>query len=614
MTILYRIVLFLIVVVNCSIATAQQSSFEIKDGEFLNNGKAVQIHSGEMHYARVPKEYWRHRLKMMRAMGLNAVATYVFWNYHHPTPTSWDFTTENHNIREFIKTAQEEGLFVILRPGPYACAEWDFGGYPWWLQQNKDLVIRANNPAFIDSCKTYINKLYAEVKDLQASQGGPVIMVQVENEFGSYADQRKDIPLTEHRAYNQAIYGLLKSSGFTGPFFTSDGSWLFEGGSIPGVLPTANGEGNIDNLKNAVNKYHDNKGPYMVAEYYPGWLDHWGEPFVKINTQDVVKQLRTYLENKVHFNIYMVHGGTNFGYTAGANFNADHPIQPDITSYDYDAPINEAGHATEKYLAIRKLMQEFTQEKLPPIPEPVKVLAPMSIKMGSGFEFFRINMGRQDVTEQPLKFEDIGDDHSMVYYEKEFTKAIKGKLKVEGLRDYALVYVNRKFVGELNRMNKNFELLVDIPENGRLTLIVENLGRINYGSEIVNNSKGIISPVYIDSLEIKGSWMNAANSFWKIPLRYGPIINLPALYTFSLDLKETGDVFLDMSKWGKGFVVVNGHNIGKYWNIGPQQTLYVPGCWLKTGSNEIVVYDMLNPVIQKKLKTVRKPVLEHLKK
>jgi beta-galactosidase len=306
-------------------------SFEIKEGNFVYNDKPIKIYSGEMHYSRIPKEYWRNRLKMVKAMGLNTVATYVFWNYHNTSPGIWDFKTRNRNLAEYIRIAQEEGLFVILRPGPYVCAEWEFGGYPWWLQQNKDLVVRTNNQAFIDSCKVYLSKLAEQVKDLQITNGGPIILVQVENEFGSYVSQRTDIPLSEHRAYYNSIHQMLTEVGFNVPFFTSDGTWLFDGGAIDGVLPTANGEGNIENLKKSVNKYYPG-GPYMVAEYYPGWLDHWGEEFIRITPEENIKQVYTYLENGVNFNFYMVHGGTNFGFTSGANYNNDSDIQPDLTS------------------------------------------------------------------------------------------------------------------------------------------------------------------------------------------------------------------------------------------------------------------------------------------
>lgn len=244
-------------------------SFEIKDGNFFYDGKSTQIQSGEMHYARVPEQYWKHRLEMIKAMGLNTVATYVFWNYHETSPGVWDFTTGNRNIRAFIKTAAEVGLMVILRPGPYACAEWEFGGYPWWLQKEKELVIRSNNKAFLDSCNTYISKLITEVKDLQITNGGPIIMIQAENEFGSYVAQRKDIPLAEHKKYSLAIKNQLIAAGVTVPLFTSDGSWLFQGGTIEGAMPTANGEDDVTKLKKIVNQFNGERGHIWLLNFIP---------------------------------------------------------------------------------------------------------------------------------------------------------------------------------------------------------------------------------------------------------------------------------------------------------------------------------------------------------
>ena len=296
-------------------------TFEIKDGNFVYDGKAIQIHSGEMHYSRVPAPYWHHRLKMMKAMGLNAVATYVFWNNHEVAPGKWDWTTGSRNIRAFLKAASDEGMMVILRPGPYACGEWEFGGYPWWLQKVKGMEIRTYNQPFLDSCRVYINELAAQVADYQITKGGPIVMVQAENEFGSYVEQRPDVSLEMHRKYSGAIKDMLIEAGFNIPMFTSDGSWLFEGGVIDGALPTANGEDDVENLRNTVNQYHGGVGPYMVAEFYPGWLDHWNEPFVKRTAERMVKQTKKYLDAGVSFNYYMVHGGTNFGFTAGANYN-----------------------------------------------------------------------------------------------------------------------------------------------------------------------------------------------------------------------------------------------------------------------------------------------------
>ena len=591
--------------------------FEIKDGSFMYDGKSITIHSGEMHFARVPREYWRHRLQMIRAMGLNTVATYVFWNYHETAPGKWDFTTENRNIRDFIKMAQEEGLFVILRPGPYACAEWEFGGYPWWLQLNKNLEIRTYNQPFLDSCKVYLGKLAEQVKDLEVSKGGPIIMVQVENEFGSYAVQRKDIPLEQHKKYNQAIRNILVESGFTGPFFTSDGSSLFNGGAIDGILPAANGEDDIAKLKSAVNQYHHNQGPYMVAEFYPGWLDHWGEAFEKVSTASVLSQTEQYLKNNISFSFYMVHGGTNFGFTSGANYDKAHLIQPDITSYDYDAPINEAGWVTEKYTAIRNLMKKYTAETIPEPPKQIPVINLPDISMDKAYSVLDWkNSIKPVVNESPLSFEALNQGNGYVLYSRKFVQPVTGTLKIKGIRDYATVYVNGEYKGTLNRQSNLFEMKIDIPFNATLDILVENMGRINYGSEIVNNQKGIISQVYIDSNAITGSWKMYSMPLEKVPevgqLRNQNKRGVATFYTAFFNLDQTGDTFLDMHNWGKGIVFINGHHLGRYWNKGPQQTLYLPGVWLKKGRNEIFIFEQKNENLKPVISGKSVPVLDQL--
>jgi len=597
----------------------QKHTFEIKGGNFLYDGKPIQIHSGEMHFARVPKAYWRQRLQMMKAMGLNTVATYVFWNYHETAPGFWDFKTDSRNLAEFIKTAQHEGLMVILRPGPYACAEWEFGGYPWWLQKEKSLVIRSYNQPFLDSCKTYINHLAAQVKDLQITHGGPIIMVQVENEFGSYVAQRKDIPLEEHKKYITAIKQELTDAGFDVPFFTSDGSSLFNGGNIAGALPAANGEDNIDTLKKAVNEYHNGEGPYMVAEFYPGWLDHWAEPFQKVSTESVVAQTEKYLKAGVSFNYYMVHGGTNFAFTSGANYDNNHDIQPDITSYDYDAPISEAGWATPKYKALRELFMKNVSYKIPPIPAPIPVIDIPSIKLNKAVDLFALKEKMKPVVcDTPKTFEDLGQGYGYVLYSKHFKNAIKGELEIKGLRDYATVYINGTKAGTLNRYYNKYSCDIDIPANATLDILVENMGRINYGAEIIHNLKGIVSPVKIDGNEITGNW-----NMYQFPMDREPDLKAysnkykkdqPVIYEGSFTLSKIGDTFLDMSKWGKGNVFVNRHNLGRYWNAGPQQTLYLPGCWLKKGMNKITVFEQINSEQQKEIHGVKTPILDELRK
>lgn len=623
--------LFLFLLLSMLFTLAAQAGdkhrFEIKGGQFVYDGKAVRIISGEMHYARIPHQYWRHRMKMLKAMGLNTVATYVFWNFHEPEPGKWDFSGDR-DLAEYIRIAGEEGLMVILRPGPYVCAEWEFGGYPWWLQNVEGMELRRDNEPFLKYTKMYLERLYKEVGKLQVTQGGPIIMIQGENEFGSYVAQRKDIPLEEHRAYNAKIIRQLKEVGFDVPMFTSDGSWLFEGGCVPGALPTANGESNIENLKKVVNRYNGGQGPYMVAEFYPGWLAHWCEPHPKVKASAIARQTEKYLQNDVSFNYYMVHGGTNFGFTSGANYDKKHDIQPDLTSYDYDAPISEAGWVTPKFDSIRNVIKKYVDAPLPEAPKAFPVIEIPSIGLQQVAGLFAATEAQEAVQgDRPLTFEELNQGYGYVLYRRHFNQPISGKLTIEGLRDYATVYVDGEFVGRLNRYNKSYSMDIEIPFNGNLEILVENMGRINYGSEIVHNNKGIISPVKIDDNFIEGEWemvklpMDKVPSFEKlpadavIPVAGGDakaLIGKPSLYKGTFTLQETGDTFLDMKGWGKGIVFVNGIHIGRYWQAGPQQTLFVPGVWLKKGANEIVVFDQLNEKIQTEISAVKVPVLTDL--
>lgn len=602
-------------------------SFEIKKGDFYLNGKATPIYSGEMHYSRIPHQYWRHRLQMMKGMGLNTVATYVFWNWHETEPGKWDFEGDK-NLAEYIRIAGEEGMMVILRPGPYVCAEWEFGGYPWWLQNIEGMEIRRDNEQFLKHTKLYIERLFKEVGHLQCTHGGPIIMVQCENEFGSYVSQRKDIPLEEHRAYNAKIKQQLADAGFNVPLFTSDGSWLFEGGSTPGALPTANGENNIENLKKVVNEYHDGKGPYMVAEFYPGWLSHWAEPFPQISASRIAKQTEEYLKNNVSFNFYMVHGGTNFAFTAGANYDKRRDIQPDLTSYDYDAPISEAGWVTAKYDSIRNVMKKYVKN-IPDAPAAIPVIEIPSIKLDKVADVLGYTSRIRPISDdEPLTFEQMNQGYGYVLYSRHFNQPISGTLAIPGLRDYAVIYIDGEKVGELNRNTQTYEMEIEVPFNATLQILVENMGRINYGSEIVHNTKGIISPVTIAGQPISGNWemyqlpMSEVPDFTKLgnnnvfkngSSQANRLKDCPVLYEGTFTLDETGDTFIDMEAWGKGIIFINGHNIGRYWKVGPQQTLYIPGVWLKKGENKIVIFEQLNETPMTEVKTVMTPILMNLK-
>jgi beta-galactosidase len=589
-------------------AQLPRHAFALGDSTFLLDGRPIQLVSGELHYARIPREYWRHRLRMAKAMGLNAIATYVFWNYHEPRPGVFDFRTGNRDLAAFLRIAQEEGLWVILRPGPYACAEWEFGGYPWWLLKERDLLVRSRDPRFLEASRRYVNALADQVRDLQVTHGGPVIMVQIENEYGSYGEDTE---------YKEAHHRMLVDAGIDVPLFTSDGDWLFHRGAIPGVLPTANGEMRYDSLVRRVNAYHGGRGPYMVAEFYPGWLMHWAEPFPVTPTDSFLPQYEGLIARGASVNLYMFHGGTNFGFTTGANYTREIPIQPSLTSYDYDAPLSEAGWPTPKYYAIREAIRRHVPWAIPDVPDSLPVITIPAVRMRPGASVFDLLEGVEGVrAEAPLSFEDLDQESGYVLYRRVFTQAAGGMLEVEGLRDYALVFVDGRRVGVLDRHARRFAGRVDVPRGGRLDILVENLGRINYGADMVNNRKGIIGPVMLGGAELSG-W-----TMYRLPFA-GPVraslphatgsARVPTVYRGSFTLERVGDTFLDLRGWGKGIVFVNGVNLGRYWHVGPQQTLYLPGAWLRRGRNEVEIFEQLNDSVPGTVSGLARPILTELR-
>lgn len=570
-------------------ATAQEHTFSLGDSVFLLDHKPFQIISGEMHYVRIPEAYWKDRLHKARAMGLNTVAVYCMWNMHEPEPGRWDFRG-NEDVAKFVRLAQEEGLWVILRPGPYVCAEWEFGGYPWWLLKEKDMKVRSRDPRFMAASKKYLLQLGKQLASLQISRGGPILMVQVENEYGSFG---------RDTAYERQIAHNLLDAGFNVPFFTADGDWLFKHAALPGILPGANGESDPEKLKKLVNEFHGGKGPYFVPELYPGWLDHWGHKFQRVPASRVVKETKGLLDAGVSVNFYMWHGGTNFAFMNGANFDDKEPIQPDITSYDYDAPLSEAGVPTEKYRALRELIMQYLPEqerlRIPPVPAAPEFIRIPDIKLTKAAALFD-NLPEPVHNPDPLNMEALNQGYGYTLYRTTIGRAVAGQLKVNGLRDYAEVFVNGKRIGILNRMKSLDSLKADLPANSRLDILVENLGRINYGHEMVNNLKGITGSVMLNGEALKGWDMYCLPFKSTTGIRFVANrgeMNGPVIYEGSFSPDKIGDTFLDMSEWGKGIVFINGHNLGKYWSIGPQQTLYLPGCWLKKGTNTLVIFDQL---------------------
>lgn len=584
---------------------AQKHTFALADSVFLLDGKPFQIISGELHYVRIPEAYWKDRLHKAKAMGLNTVAVYCMWNMHEPEPDKWIFIG-NEDVAHFVRLAQEEGLWVILRPGPYVCAEWEFGGYPWWLLKDTTMKVRSSDPHFMKAARDYLMHLGKQLAPLQITHGGPILMVQVENEYGSFGNDT---------TYERQIAHDLRDAGFEVPLFTADGDWLFKNAVLPGILPGANGEGNPEKLKKLVNEFHKGKGPYFVPELYPGWLDHWGEKFVTVPTDKVVKETKRLLDAGVSINFYMWHGGTNFAFMSGANYNKKRPIQPDITSYDYDAPLSEAGVPTEKYRALRKLILNYLPDSanVPDLPAAPQFISIPNIQLTKSASLFN-NLPKPVHNDHPLNMEALDQGYGYILYRTTLSKGGNRTLKINGLRDYAEIFINGKRVGILNRMYNQDSMKINIPAGAQLDILVENLGRINYGHEMIYNRKGILGDVSFNGQTLTGWDMYSLpfkDTKWIHFKSNKNNIEAPVIYEGTFQLNKTGDTFLDMRHWGKGIVFVNGHNLGRYWHIGPQQTLYLPGCWLKKGKNKIVIFEQLEGE-KTTVSAIDHPVLDQL--
>ena len=556
-----------------------------------------------MHPGRVPHEYWADRLKMIHAMGLNTVSIYVFWNQHEPRKGEFHFTGDT-DIAEFVRLAQKEGLWVILRPGPYCCAEWEFGGYPWWLLKEHDLQVRSQDPRFLVAAETYMKKLGEQLAPLQITHGGPIILVQVENEYGSYA--------SDH-VYMGKIRDLDRAAGFDVPQFTADGGGnMMASGQLPGVLPGLNGGSGPDIMKQ-IGKYRPT-GPWVVPEFYPGWLDHWGEPHAHTSIGGLVRETEWKLTNNISFCYYMIYGGTSFGFMNGANYGGH--FQPQPTSYDYDSPMDEMGRPTKKFFALREALAKHLAagETLPDVPATTQVMEIPAIELTEFASIFD-NLGAPVKSEKPLSLEDLDQGYGYVLYRTKISGPVEATLKLKELRDYAVVCLNGQRTAILDRRhNQNATELKIADPTATLDILVENGGRINYGGRLTDNRKGITESVLLGDRELTG-W-----EMYKLPFdevsslhfKSNALSVAPAVHRGTFELTQLGDAFLDMGGWGKGIVFVNGHNLGRYWHIGPQQTLYLPGVWLKKGRNEIVVFEQLKDDVHS-LSGIKLPILDQLK-
>lgn len=583
-------------------------TFSIGQEDFLLDGRPFVIRCGEIHFARVPKEYWRHRLQMCRALGLNSVCIYLFWNFHEWEEGVFDWEGQA-DVVEFCRLAQAEGLWVLLRPGPYSCAEWEMGGLPWWLVKHESINLRSRDPLFLGPAARFLIEVGRILAPQQITRGGPLLLVQVENEYGFYGHDAE---------YMGAIRQTLLDAGFEVPLFACNPPAGLKNGYREDLFQVVNfGAGAAEESFAALRAFQKT-GPLMNGEYYPAWFDMWGRPHRTGEAGPIVADLDYMLKNRHSFSIYMAHGGTSFGLWAGA----DRPFSPDTSSYDYDAPISEAGWVTPKFEAIRDVFTQYLQagETIPSPPAPSRMIEIPAFTLTEVVAVFD-SLPEAMVDENPRTMEFYGQSRGCIIYRTSLPAGPPGFLEVQAVHDFGWVFLNGEKAGVMDRRNKSFRIA--LPARGeslRLDILIEAMGRVNFGREVYDR-KGLHGPVWLrfdretEGVELKG-W-----EIFPLPLDESQIKALdfgheesggPAFWRGSFDLDLPGDTFLDLSLWGKGVVWVNGHCLGRFWNMGPTQTMYLPGPWLRTRGNEVVVFDLLGPA-KSELRGLREPILDQLR-
>ena len=566
--------------------------FEIKGGEFCLNDKPFIIYSGAMHYFRTLPEYWEDRLLKLKLAGFNTVETYVCWNLHEPEKGQFDFEGML-DIVKFLETAKKLGLYAIVRPGPYICAEWEFGGFPAWLLRDKNIELRCNNEVYLGHVRDYFEKLFSLLRPMLITNGGNVIAMQIENEYGSYGNDKK---------YLKALKDMYARLGIDVLLFTSDGTWcnMLSGGTIEGILPTLNFGSKAASAFEVLKPYGD--VPKMCMEFWCGWFDHWGEKHHTRGADSTLKEIEEFLKQGASFNMYMFHGGTNFGFNAGSNHNKG--FAPTVTSYDYCAPLTEWGDYTETYHKIRKLLcekQGIEMTELPPSPQMQNIGKVKLTEYADLFENLDA-ISEKHYSPLPRGMEAYGQSHGLIYYKT----VLKGKyspsfLTIDGVHDYAHVYFDKKKIAVIDRMKeKSFfnklklkkQLFVSVNGESELGILVDTMGRVNYGADMYDR-KGIskvmlanqtvmdytVHTIPLDNLE-KLSFKKLSSDADK----NGP------LFLRGYFEAESKDCFVNKKGFTKGYVFVNGFNLGRYWDIGPQKALYLPGSLLKE-KNEIVILE-----------------------
>ncbi len=560
--------------------------FEIKDTFYLD-GSPFQIISGAIHYFRIMPEYWRDRLEKAKAMGLNTIETYVPWNVHEPVRGEFHFDGLL-DLKRFICLADELGLYVIIRPSPYICAEWEFGGLPAWLLAEDGMKLRVNYPPFLDAVEEYYKVLLPKITPYQIDKGGPVILMQVENEYGYYANDN---------TYMESIKGLMRKYGVTVPLVTSDGPFPenLNGGKMEGILPTGNFGSRTEERFDVLKEYTED-GPLMCTEFWVGWFDHWGNGgHMRGNLEESVKDLDKMLKLG-HVNIYMFEGGTNFGFMNGANYYDE--LMPDVTSYDYDALLTEDGQITEKYRRYQEVISKYA-----PIPEvkfstKITRRAYGTIEIREKVSLFSVleDISSPVESSYPQSMERLGQAYGYILYHSRLdTEASLESIRLWEANDRANILVGKKPLLTLydRELLTEHKLSRALQGEEDIDILVENMGRVNFGPRMERQRKGIDQCVQING-HMHNHWKQyplPLDNIDKVDFSKEYMSETPSFYRFAFLAEETGDTFLDVEGWGKGCAFVNGFNIGRFWEIGPQKRLYIPAPLLKSGENEIIIFE-----------------------
>lgn len=558
--------------------------FKIIGNHFEKDGQEIKLLSGAVHYFRNMPDTWRDIFQKMKAMGLNCVETYCVWNMHEKRMGEFDFSG-NLDICNFLKIAEEEGLMAIVRPGPYICAEWEFGGLPWWLQTMDDCEIRCSNPIYMKHFENYLSHLFDQIRSLLFTNGGPIIMLQCENEYGYYGDDKE---------YLSSLYDIYRRHGMDVPLFTSDGTSennLLDG-TIDGCLPTLNfGSRVAQNFEAHDRLFPDS--PKMCMEMWDGWFDAWGDSLHHTTSATDYAQVVDDMLNRGSLNIYMFIGGTNFGFTSGANHYET--FAPDVTSYDYDALLTECGDITPKYMAVREVIQKHIGANLPPVPANRRKLAYGEVKLTQSGGFFDNldNLSTPIFSNVPKCMEYYGQGYGYIAYTTKLNRDYHNTtLTFTELGDRAQIYINKKLCGIVYVNDEELQITINAHKGDTLTILVENMGRANFGPKMMRK-KGIPGRLLLDGRIIHFGWQ-----VYPLPMDnldkvlYGGSFEEPTgFYKGYFTAEELADTFLYLEPFKKGFVTINGFNLGRYWEIGPQRSLYVPASTLKKGINEIVIFE-----------------------